>query len=159
MLYIYIICVGSYISMPVTIGVYLSNACHHRRIFVHCLSLSAYTCPLPVTIGLYLSIAWYYRRIFVHCLSLSAYICPMPVTISVYFSHVCHYRRIFVQCLSLSAHVCPTPVRNNRKLCNSKCFSMIWNSCPEPSGSWGSEPFATVRDLLNRRRGSGWHEF
>ena len=24
--------------MPVTIGVYLSNACHYRRIFVQCLS-------------------------------------------------------------------------------------------------------------------------
>ena len=47
-------------------------------IFVHCLSLLAYICPLPVTIGVYLSIACHYRRIFVHCLSLSAYICPSP---------------------------------------------------------------------------------
>ena len=37
--------------MPVTIGVYLSNACHYRRIFVQCMSLSAYICPMPVTIG------------------------------------------------------------------------------------------------------------
>ena len=41
--------------MPVTIGAYLSNACHYRHIFVQCLSLSAYICPMPVTIGVYLS--------------------------------------------------------------------------------------------------------
>ena len=82
--------------LPVTISVYLSIACHYRRIFVHCLSLSASICPLPVTIGVYLSIACHYRRIFVDYLLLSAYICPMPVTIGVYLSIACHYRRIFV---------------------------------------------------------------
>ena len=34
--------------IPVTIGVYLSNVCHYRRIFVQCLSQSAYICPMPV---------------------------------------------------------------------------------------------------------------
>ena len=68
------------------IGVYLSIACHYRRLFVHCLSLLAYICSLPVTIGVYLSNACHYRRIFVHRLSLSAYICPLPVTIGVYLS-------------------------------------------------------------------------
>ena len=33
--------------LPVTIGVCLSIACHYRRIFVHCLSLSAYICRSP----------------------------------------------------------------------------------------------------------------
>ena len=107
------------------------------------------------SIGCYISIACHYRRIFVQCLSPSAYICPMPVTIGVYLCNPSHNRRIFVQCLSLSAHICPMPVRNHRKHYNSICFSKIWNSSPEPSGSSGSEPFATVRDLLNTRRASG----
>ena len=76
MLYIYIISIGCFTSV----------ACHYRRIFVHCLSLSAYICQLPVTIGVFLSIVCHYRRIFVYCLSLSAYICSLPVTIGVYLS-------------------------------------------------------------------------
>ena len=68
MLYIYIISIGCYISI----------ACHYRRIFVQCLSPSAYICPMPVTIGVYLSNACHYRRIFVQCLSLSAYILYEP---------------------------------------------------------------------------------
>ena len=59
MLYIYIISIGCYISI----------ASHYRRIFVQCLSLSAYVCPIPVSIGVYLSNACHYRRIFVQCLS------------------------------------------------------------------------------------------
>ena len=41
--------------MSVTITVYLSNVCHYRRIFVQCLSLSAYICPTLVIIGVHLS--------------------------------------------------------------------------------------------------------
>ena len=88
----------------------ISIACHYRRIFVQCLSLSAYICPLPVTISVYLSNACHYQRIFVHCLPLSAYICLLPVTIGVYLPNACHYRRIFVHCLSLSAYICLLPV-------------------------------------------------
>ena len=91
LLHIQCLSLSGYICpMPVTIGVYLSNACHYRRIFVQCL---------------------HYRRIFVQCLSLSlsAYICPLPVTIGVYLSIACHYRRRFVHCLSLSAYICPWP--------------------------------------------------
>ena len=46
----------------------ISNACHYRRIFVQCLSLSAHICPMPVTISVYLSNACHCRRIF--CTSL-----------------------------------------------------------------------------------------
>ena len=72
----------------------------HWLLHIHCLSPSAYICPMPVTIGVYLSNACHYRRIFVQCLSLSAYISPMPVTIGVYLSNACHYQPISVQCLS-----------------------------------------------------------
>ena len=50
--------------------IYLYNI--HWLLLIHCLSLSAYICPMTVTIGVYLSTACHYRRIFVHCLSLSA---------------------------------------------------------------------------------------
>ena len=53
----------------ISIGRYISIACHYRRIFVQCLSLSAYICPIPVTIGVYLSNACHYQPIFVQCLS------------------------------------------------------------------------------------------
>ena len=78
-----------------------------------------------ISIGCYRSIACHNRRIFVQCLSPKAYICPMSVT---------NYRRIFVQCLSLSAHICPMPVQNHRTRYSSICFSMIWNSSPNPPG-------------------------
>ena len=50
-----------WLLLPVTIGVYLSNACHYRSIFVHCLSLSVYICSIPVTIGVYLSTSCHCR--------------------------------------------------------------------------------------------------
>ena len=45
--------------------------------------------------------------------ALWAYICPMPVTIGVYLSNACPHRTRY----------------------SSQCFSMIWNSSPEPSGT------------------------
>ena len=104
---------------PVTIGVYLSNACHNRRIFVQCLS----------PIGVYLSNACHCRRIFGQYLSLPAHICPMPVTIDVYLSNACHYRRIFVQCLSLSAYICPMPVTIGVCLSNACHYRPIFVQC------------------------------
>ena len=77
--------------MHVTIGVYLSNARDYRRMYVQCLSLSAYICLMPVTIGVYLSNACQYRRVFVQCLSLSAYIRPMLVQ-----NHQTRYNSKFV---------------------------------------------------------------
>ena len=84
-----------------TIGVCLSIACHYRRIFVQCLSLSAYICPMLVTIGVCLSNAWHDRRIFVQCLSLSAHICPMPVRN--------HRKRYNSQCFSMVGNSSPEP--------------------------------------------------
>ena len=97
--------------------IYLYNI--HWLLHIHCLSLSAYICPMPVTIGVYLSNGCHYGRIFVQCLSLSAYICPMPVTIrnifampvtiGVYLPIACNDRRTFVEFLSLSVYIFSLP--------------------------------------------------
>ena len=98
--------------------IYLYNI--HWLLHIHCLSLSAYICPILVTIGVYLSNSYHYRRIFFQCLSLSAYICPMPVTIGVYLSNACHNRPIFVQCVS--------DITQNLKmsLCFLCSFGVVW---------------------------------
>ena len=59
--------------MPVTIGVFLSNACHYRRIFVQCRSLSGYilyeprqTRPLYIFIYRYIlgkGDSWYFGHL------------------------------------------------------------------------------------------------
>ena len=43
----------------------VSNACHYWRIFVQCLSLTAYICPMHVPIGVCLSNAGHYQFIVV----------------------------------------------------------------------------------------------
>ena len=60
----------------------------------------------------------------------------------------CNCYAFLTKMLIVDIHVCP-------KRYYSLCFSLIWNSSPEPSGTGGSEPFAPVRDLLNTRRRSG----
>jgi hypothetical protein len=86
--------------LSVTISVYLSNACHYRRIFVQCLSLSAYIFPMPVTIGVYLSNACYYRRIF--CASLGKRAPCICICIHIYI-YTCMYHSLWalISCKSV----------------------------------------------------------
>ena len=49
LLHIHCLSLLAYICpMPPTIGVYSSNACPHRHIFVQCQSLKAHICSMPV---------------------------------------------------------------------------------------------------------------